>query len=132
MSCPVLGVLDATLSSGKGSNGNQGFIILPDSQAGTLFENNSFGLATCLLSLTTNLVATLLIAFKAWYGLWPRGLSSVQPITVVSRTSRMRLKGYLVAKAGGPSRAEKLFSILIESGTVYCAIWVSVLHSHMG
>ena len=62
----VLGVLDATLSSGNGSNGS-GSVKILSGQVGALFEDNSFGVATCLLSLTANLVATLLIAFKAWY-----------------------------------------------------------------
>ena len=44
-----------------------GAVVVLSSQPGALFEDNPFGLATCVLSLTTNLVATLLIAYKAWY-----------------------------------------------------------------
>ena len=45
----------------------------------------------------------------------------------------MRLKGYLAAKARGPSQVDKLLSILIESGAIYCALWASVLYlNHMG
>ncbi|PIL28062.1 hypothetical protein GSI_09814 [Ganoderma sinense ZZ0214-1] len=102
----VLGVLDATLGS-RTLFDHGGAVVVLSGQPGALFEDNSFGIATCVLSLTTNLVATLLIAYKAW-------------------KARRRLQGYFVAKAGG-SQAEKLFAILIESGAVYCAIWTVVV-----
>ncbi|KAM5529994.1 hypothetical protein V8D89_016339 [Ganoderma adspersum] len=102
----ILGVLDATLGNRTLFN-HGGTVVVLSSQPGALFEDNPFGVATCVLSLTTNLVATLLIAYKAW-------------------TARRRLRGYFVAKAGG-SQAEKLFAILIESGVVYCAIWAVVV-----
>ncbi|KAM5531991.1 hypothetical protein V8D89_014325 [Ganoderma adspersum] len=89
----ILGILDAMLA------------VLSDQPA--LFEDNVFGIAACLLSLTTNLVATLLVAYKAW-------------------RSRRRLRGYLIAKAGG-SQVGKLFTILIKSGAVYCAIWAVIV-----
>ncbi|KAI1791468.1 hypothetical protein LXA43DRAFT_430451 [Ganoderma leucocontextum] len=56
---------------------------------------------TCQSPEDTNLLATLLVGYKAW-------------------ESRRRLRGYLVA---GGSQVEKLFALLIESGAVYCAIW---------
>lgn len=34
---------------------------------GTLFEGLPIGIATCVLSLTTNILATLLVAYKGWY-----------------------------------------------------------------
>lgn len=34
---------------------------------GALFEGIPTGLATCVLSLSTNILATLLVAYKAWY-----------------------------------------------------------------
>ena len=43
-----------------------------------------------------------------------------------SRQSRKRFKGYIVAKIGG-SQVEKLLLLLIESGAIYSAIWVSVV-----
>ncbi|PIL28058.1 hypothetical protein GSI_09810 [Ganoderma sinense ZZ0214-1] len=101
----VLGVLDATLGNRNLWNWHGGVVL--SAQPGALFENNSFGIATCVLSLSTNLVATCLIAYKAWM-------------------SRRSLRGYMVAKYGG-SQIEKLFAILIESGAVYCAIWSVVV-----
>lgn len=47
-------------------------------------------------------------------------------IMVLLRQLRRRLRGYLVAKFGG-SQVEKLLAVLIESGAVYCAIWVGFL-----
>ena len=64
---PVLGVLDATLGSSVSLLAHQGTVRVLSSQPGVLFEDISFGLATCALSLATNLAATLLIAYKAWY-----------------------------------------------------------------
>ena len=44
--------------------------------------------------------------------------------TFLFRESRRRLKGYFVAG----SQVEKLPALLVESGAVYCAIWVSCIH----
>ncbi|KAM5536427.1 hypothetical protein V8D89_009863 [Ganoderma adspersum] len=74
---------------------------------GTMFEGLPIGVAACALSLSTNVLATSLIGYKAWQ-------------------MRRRLRGYLVAKIGG-SQVEKLFAVLIESGAVYCAIWAVVV-----
>ncbi|KAI1795718.1 hypothetical protein LXA43DRAFT_1080150 [Ganoderma leucocontextum] len=74
---------------------------------GTLFEGLPLGIAACVLSLSTNLLATLLVAYKAW-------------------ESRRRLGGYLVAKIGG-SQVEKLLALLVESGAMYSAIWAVVV-----
>lgn len=40
------------------------------------------------------------------------------------RELRKNLKGYLVTG----SQVEKLLALLLESGAIYCAIWVS--HTH--
>ena len=42
---------------------------------GSTFEGLSVGLAACVLSLSTNLLATLLVGYKAWYVTNPSGLS---------------------------------------------------------
>lgn len=34
---------------------------------GTMYEGLPIGLATCVLSLSTNIIATLLVGYKAWY-----------------------------------------------------------------
>ncbi|KAM5535101.1 hypothetical protein V8D89_011187 [Ganoderma adspersum] len=72
-----------------------------------MFEGLPEGLAACVLSLSTNIFATLLVGYKAW-------------------ESRRRLRGYFVAGTRA-SQVEKLFSLLIESGAIYCAIWVIVV-----
>ncbi|KAM5536409.1 hypothetical protein V8D89_009845 [Ganoderma adspersum] len=107
----VLGILDVTLGNHylpvrawQDSEEAIGFLT---NEPGALFENNSFGISTCVLSLTTNIVSTLLIAYKAW-------------------VSRKRLRKYLVLKTGGSPTA-KLFAILIESGVIYCGIWSLVV-----
>ncbi|KAM5536435.1 hypothetical protein V8D89_009871 [Ganoderma adspersum] len=78
---------------------------------GTMFEGLPIGVAACGLSLSTNVLATSLIGYKAWQ-------------------MRRRLRGYLVANFGG-SQVEKLFAVLIESGAVYCAIWVAEYNATM-
>ncbi|PIL28064.1 hypothetical protein GSI_09817 [Ganoderma sinense ZZ0214-1] len=101
----VLGALDTSRSCASGrpprSRGN--FTVDSYPTPGVL----SVGLAACVLSLSTNLLATLLVGYKTW-------------------RLRRRLRGYLVAKVGG-SRTGKLLSLLVESGAVYCAIWVLIV-----
>ncbi|KAI1781837.1 hypothetical protein LXA43DRAFT_597966, partial [Ganoderma leucocontextum] len=87
----VLGVIDTTWNC-------QPLIIEQD---GPMYRGIPIGIATCVLSLSMNILATLLVGYKAW-------------------ESRRRLRGYLVA---GGSQVEKLFALLVESGAVYCAIW---------
>ena len=41
------------------------------------------------------------------------------------RESRKRLRGYFVGGSVA-SQVEKLFALLIESGAIYCALWVSL------
>lgn len=51
------------------------------------------------------------------------GMIRTALIAIVIRESRRRLKGYLVSG----SQVEKLLALLVESGAVYCAMWVSGL-----
>ncbi|KAM5545963.1 hypothetical protein V8D89_000089 [Ganoderma adspersum] len=71
---------------------------------GFMYQGFPVGITASILSLTTNLLATLLVAYKAW-------------------ESRTCLRGYLVA---GPRTAQvkKLF-VLIESGAIYSAFWTA-------
>ncbi|KAI1786143.1 hypothetical protein LXA43DRAFT_1034827 [Ganoderma leucocontextum] len=81
---------------------------------GTSFEGLPIGIAACVLSLGTNLLATLLVGCKAW-------------------ESRRRLRGYLAAqRRGSGSQVQKLLALLIESGAVYCAIWGVVVAFQIG
>ncbi|KAI1784824.1 hypothetical protein LXA43DRAFT_190553, partial [Ganoderma leucocontextum] len=82
----------------------------PDPHAdgtGSLYQGFSYGVAATVLSLSTNLFSTAAVMVKAWQ-------------------SRRTLKRYVVT---GPmvSQTEKVFSLLIESGAIYCALWVMVL-----
>lgn len=68
--CLALGIVDTThscmhthrssvaLASG---NLNSTFPV------GTLYQGDGTGMATCVISLVTNIAATALIAYKAWY-----------------------------------------------------------------
>ena len=38
--------------------------------------------------------------------------------------ARRRLWGYLVAGGAGSAQVQKLLALLVESGALYCAIWV--------
>ncbi|PIL28049.1 hypothetical protein GSI_09801 [Ganoderma sinense ZZ0214-1] len=96
----VMGGADAT-----------GSCVLADSDSlhvqGVLFGGEHYGSAAYALSLATNLLATLLVACKAWQ-------------------SRRRLGAYLAAKIGG-SQVEKLLALLVESGVVYSVLLAVVL-----
>ena len=87
-----------------------------------MYEGLPVGLATCVLSLSTNLLATVLVGYKAWYV--SDSSIIVATLTEVLRESRRRLKGYLVAG----SQVEKLLALLLESGAIYCGIWVCSVH----
>ncbi|KAM5536302.1 hypothetical protein V8D89_010038, partial [Ganoderma adspersum] len=73
---------------------------------GTLYGGVSYGVAASMLSLCTNLYATTAVALKAW-------------------RSRRFLRRYIVT---GPmvSQTEKVLSLLVESGAIYCAVWILV------
>ena len=61
----VLGVIDTT--QGCHPSDSSEAIDNPFIFPGTLFEGLKVGIAACILSLFTNLFATLLVAYKAWY-----------------------------------------------------------------
>ena len=48
----------------------------------------------------------------------------------ICRQSRRNLRRYFVT---GPraSQVEKVFSLLVESGMIYCALWVSIKSPHI-
>ncbi|PIL26809.1 hypothetical protein GSI_11070 [Ganoderma sinense ZZ0214-1] len=112
--CTVLGALDTAECCADG----QPLAGLPSAGPGDDGESPppgprvlSLGLAACVLSLATNLLATLLVGYKAW-------------------RMRRRLRGFLLAKVqvgGTRSRTWKVLSLLVESGAVYCATWVLIV-----
>ncbi|KAI0744358.1 hypothetical protein C8Q80DRAFT_1186463 [Daedaleopsis nitida] len=69
-----------------------------------LFPN---GVATSVLSLVTNITATGLIAYKAWH-------------------HRRMVKQHL-STGSARTRAERTLTLLVESGIVYCILWVFVV-----
>ena len=54
---PVLGIIDTQKSC----------LAIAGPGLGTLYEGSSYGVAASLLSLCTNVFATLAVAYKAWY-----------------------------------------------------------------
>ena len=111
----VLGVIDTTINA-CGVNPKS-----THAGGGSMYQGVPVGISTCVLSLSTNLVATLLVGYKAWYGVMhaERDVTGVL-ITTLCRQWRRNFKGYLVSG----SQVEKLLVLLIESGAAYCAIWV--------
>ncbi|TBU37042.1 hypothetical protein BD309DRAFT_932923 [Dichomitus squalens] len=75
--------------------------------AGDMYAGSPFGIAACVLSFIVNFFATIIVAYKAW-------------------TSR-RFFRKLMVWGDTTARMERLFSILVESGMVYCTIWILVV-----
>ncbi|KAI0739960.1 hypothetical protein C8Q80DRAFT_206216 [Daedaleopsis nitida] len=72
---------------------------------GALFQKNLFGLTASVLSLATNMVATALVWIKAWE----------------------HRKFIASVNLGRTSRVERALALLIESGSVYCILWMLVV-----
>ena len=60
----ALGIIDTTLSCNMGLHWSQMHSNIPIS--GAMYKGFSVGLAACILSFSTNLLATLLVGWKAW------------------------------------------------------------------
>lgn len=95
--------------------------IIPTTGVTLLITNNAFVKAAASLSLATNALATVLIGYKMWWVLWP---FSQPEINSETREHRRLVKNHLSA-AGTKSRVLNAFALLIESGSVYCALIVS-------
>ncbi|KAI0311323.1 hypothetical protein OF83DRAFT_770099 [Amylostereum chailletii] len=72
--------------------------------SGSVFEGTPVGLAVLSMSLATNIWATALVAHKAW-------------------SHRRELRKY-VQGGSGRSQVEKVMALLVESGAIYCCIWI--------
>ncbi|KAM5542712.1 hypothetical protein V8D89_003673 [Ganoderma adspersum] len=72
-----------------------------------LIAQNGYAQASVVLSLSTNVLATSLVAYKAW-------------------VHRQLLKQHL-ASAGTTSQVLKALALLIESGCIYCVLLVFVI-----
>ncbi|TBU38281.1 hypothetical protein BD309DRAFT_874696, partial [Dichomitus squalens] len=77
---------------------------------GGMYGGTPYGFAASVLSLCVNMFATIIVAYKAW----------------CCRKSRWFLRKFMVS-GDRNTRVERLFSILIETGMVYCAIWILVV-----
>ncbi|PIL25601.1 hypothetical protein GSI_11349 [Ganoderma sinense ZZ0214-1] len=81
-------------------------------QEGFLFEGLAVGTAASALSLATNFTATVLTAYQAWL-------------------YRKSARDY--AESGSiNTRVEHILALLVESGALYCALWVVILVWQVG
>ncbi|KAI0319461.1 hypothetical protein OF83DRAFT_792022 [Amylostereum chailletii] len=74
------------------------------------FPVEKFGLATLSLSLASNVWTTVMIGYKAWY--------------------YRRSIGAHLCEGGGKGRVEKILTLLVESGVIYCCIWAVYIASN--
>ncbi|TBU38375.1 hypothetical protein BD309DRAFT_903604 [Dichomitus squalens] len=72
-----------------------------------MYGGTTYGVAASVLSLSVNLFATVIVAYKAWI-------------------SRRFIRKFMVS-GDRTVQIERLFSILVESGMVYCTIWIFVV-----
>ena len=79
-----------------------------------------------VLTMIVNVVATSLIAYKAWYVLQIAYRKATCLIgLIVCREHRRILKNY-VGTGGSKTRTLKALALLVESGMIYCALLVRV------
>ncbi|KAM5540003.1 hypothetical protein V8D89_006335 [Ganoderma adspersum] len=76
-------------------------------RSGNLYEGFSYDAAATVLFPSTNLFATVAVVLKTWQ-------------------SRRVLRRYFVTSPTF-SPTQRLFTLLVESGMVYCALWIVVL-----
>ncbi len=97
--------------------------IVPTAGVALLGTNNAFVKASAILSLATNALATVLIAYKAWCVL--RRLSPFAVLmTIVPTREHKQLVKKLFSAAGTKSRVLNALALLVESGSIYCALVV--------
>lgn len=88
---------------------------------GNEFVDDVFGFAALLFSWITNLWATALISYKAWYvQLMQRSAGFIS----APRQHRRLVKRNLNGKSVG-SRTGKYLMLFVDSGIIYCVLWVS-------
>ena len=93
-----------------------------------LILDNAYSAASSILSVTTNILATSLIAYKAWYVILVSfgdiGFNSLLEPTF-NREHRQLVEKHF-ATAGTKSRVLQALALLIESGSIYSAFIVSL------
>ena len=98
---------------------NVGFVL---NQGTELYAVDRFGTVCMFLSFASNVMATSLIGWKAWYDS-PAPPGGIQYTNDSHRVHRQILKETLSMSTRN-SRALSLLSLLIESGTGYSLLWV--------
>ncbi|KAM5536523.1 hypothetical protein V8D89_009800 [Ganoderma adspersum] len=101
-----MGMIDTVDSCSGAAFSTLSVFNLGDVYSGSFYELNPFGLTASVLSLATNAVATALIGCKAL-----KQATSMGSVLALKRSSRV----------------EKILIFLVESGAIYCVIWVFIL-----
>ncbi|TBU40623.1 hypothetical protein BD309DRAFT_869917 [Dichomitus squalens] len=97
----VTGMLDSSRTCAPLTNGK-----IDSDPSGILYQGSDYGVAATGLSLATNVLATILVAYKFW-------------------DYRNVLRKYVVV-GSQVMRLEKALAMVLESGVAYCAIWIVV------
>ena len=100
----VLGILDSSTTCAPLTNDK-----LSDTPPGVMYQGSDYGVAATGLSLATNILATVLVAYRFW-------------------DYRNVLRKYVVV-GSQVMRLEKALAMVLESGVIYCGIWVRILDS---
>ncbi len=92
-----------------------------------LVQGNVYGQLAAILSLSTNVLATSLIAYKAWcvLAMLPPVQCSFSIARKLNREHRQMMKRHF-AEDMTTSRVFKALALLMESGFIYCALLVIV------
>lgn len=113
---PVMSVLDAHLACNQPSSPS----------LGEMYVGSFYGFAATILSLATNLAATSVIAYKAWYVLCSHVTccySRSNDSTSMLRQHRRFIKANL-RRLSGRTQVQRVMGVLVESGVAYCALRV--------
>ncbi|RDX42102.1 hypothetical protein OH76DRAFT_1411488 [Lentinus brumalis] len=73
----------------------------------SLFAGDVWGVITVICSLSTNFVATMLIGYRAW-----------KHRSLIIST---------MGKSSGRTQVERTLALLVESGLLYCVLWVVIV-----
>ena len=97
-----------------------------------LISRNVYGIIPLVLSFSTNVLATSLVAYKAWCVRFTSlftYFNAHHKLAGNNRVHRKLLKQHF-SEAKATSRALKALALLTESGCIYCAILVLILFPH--
>ena len=109
----------------------QGYSTLLSNGASNIPEAlayDSIGLACAVLSLATNVIATALIGYKAWYAIF-LGYYREYLYNLCIRTNRRMMQKYSMGGQTAQARAVSVLMFIVESGVGYCLLWVRRFHS---